>query len=223
MTPKLKEEVLQHLDALIQEGQGVVAAAHNHSLNQGAPGESRARAFMVAAAAEVARIAGRSSEYFLQLPAPRHDGSYLSVMEAVVATPLGVLLALRSAVAGGFLELLETRVRAALHDDFVQQAVDLLAGGYHIAAMVIIGGVLENRLRDLCRARPSITLTGQKLSHYNDALLRIDEYTKAAWRQVQVVGDLRNDAAHALYDKVSTPQVDDAVRFVQRFLSEHEA
>ena len=223
MPARLQDAVLQRLDALIEQGSQVVQSFKKDqygALWSTLP-EQTVRAFVVAASSEVVRLAGRDSEYFRQLPPPLSDGRSLTGMETIPHTSLGVLIALRDAVAGGHLEQLATRVRSALHDDFVQQAVDLLAGDYYVAAMVIIGGVLENRLRDLCRGR-NVQPVGTTLNAYNQALRDV-EYTQATWRRIQVLGDLRNHAAHGQYDEVTRAQVDEELVFVQRFLAEHEA
>jgi hypothetical protein len=222
MPARLEDTVLPRLDALIQQGNTVVQSYRDSKwgISSHLP-EQTLRAFVVAAASEVARVAGRDSEFFRQLQPPLLDGGAISTVQTVPQAALGVLLALRDAVAGGHLEQLATRVRAALHDDFLQQAADLLDGGYHIAAMVIIGGVLENRLRQLCTAR-ALAPARQQLNAYNEAL-RDRQYTQATWRRIQAFGDVRNNAAHGLFDQVTRAQVQDEFAFAQSFLAEHEA
>lgn len=73
-------------------------------------------------------------------------------------------------------------MRAALHDDMLQQAVDLLQAGYHVAAMVLAGGVVENRLRILCEAR-NVLPQARNLNAYNQALRDV-AYAQATWRRL---------------------------------------
>jgi len=78
-------------------------------------------------------------------------------------------------------------------------------------------GTTHGRLGLAAVARPG-------LNAYNDALRERDgAYGQATWRQIQVVGDVRNHAAHGEYDQVQRAQVDEALVFVRRFLAEHEA
>jgi len=61
----------------------------------------------------------------------------------------GILAALRSDVDGDYLQPLAELIRADLFSDFLSMAEYLLDGGYKEAAAVLIGGVLEEQLRNL--------------------------------------------------------------------------
>jgi hypothetical protein len=136
---------------------------------------------------------------------------------------IGCLVALRDAVDKGLLVSLEARLRANIHDDFLQQAKSLLDQGYHVAAMVLIGGVLEDHLEKLC-TKHGKTVTGNgNLAKYNDALHGATIYDKPAWRRIQSIGDVRNDAAHGNFAKVNVVDVQDAHKYVGRFLADYPA
>lgn len=223
MPARVQQEVLQRLDRLIADGNRVLNSYRNeHRWSR--LGEHEVRGFVAAVAAEVVRIAGRESEHYRQLAPPPADGRPFCSDENIPAAAFGVLSVLREAVAGGHLETLAARVRAALHDDLLEQATELLAGGYHVAAVVLIGGVLEQRLRQLHARLGGAAIARPSLSAFNDALRDRDgAYGQATWRQIQVVGDVRNHAAHGEYAQVQRAQVDEALAFVRRFLAEHEA
>lgn len=219
-----RDEVLSQLDALIAEGK---QAAGSYQMVDDGSSESRMdeadlQAFSTSALAAIERVAGRESEFYRELPAkpkrlavPGYDDSYLSALT-------GVLIALRRAVAGGLLVRLERRVRSNVYDDFLVQARELLDGKYHVAAMVLAGGVLEDHLRKLCEAR-SLAWTGAgSLSKYND-LLRDKVYDQAAWRRIQALADVRNMAAHGQGAEVRADDVRDALGYVGRFLADHPA
>src|SRR5207249_3166584 len=113
------------------------------------------RAFYTSAFATIDRIAGKDSEYYQtvrredprgKLSLPGHDSSPIIALT-------GALIALREAVDGGLLTKLESRLRANVHDDFLEQAKELLQAGYHVAAMVLIGGVLEDHLHKMTFSR----------------------------------------------------------------------
>jgi hypothetical protein len=135
---------------------------------------------------------------------------------------LGVVTALRDAVDAGLLVSLEQRIRANIHDDFLVQAKELLDQSYHVAAMVLIGGVLENHLQKLCVARSLQRKGDGSLSKYND-LLKDKLYSQAEWRRIQSIGDDRNDAAHGQGQKVKPENVTDHFGYVQRFLTDYAA
>jgi hypothetical protein len=62
----------------------------------------------------------------------------------------GVLSALRTAYAEGYLDTVVELVHADIFSDFVEMAEYLLSEGYKDPAAVIIGSVLEEHLRQLC-------------------------------------------------------------------------
>lgn len=218
----LNEQILARLDALIVTGK---QASSSYTLSNLAYGsdmkEEELRAFFAGGAAAVEQVAGGQTEFFRQIPKP--PPGYLSVNPNLIQAVLGVLVALRDAVAGGFLASLESRIRANVEDDFLTQAADLLSAGYPAAAAVLAGGVLEDRIRDLC-IRRSLTWTGSgSLSKYNDALYKAAAYDQPTWRRIQTIGDLRNNAAHggAPTAAVTAADVGDTIKYVGRFLSDH--
>lgn len=217
------EQVLARLDTLIAEGK---RASESYYLGEMASYDSRLkeeelRAFFAGAAAAVDQIAGAQSEFSRQVP--EKTKGYLSSAPYLTQGALGVLIALRVAVAGGFLLSMESRIRANVGDDFLTQATDLLTSGYPAASMVLAGGVLEDRLRTLCTAS-SVTLTGSgSMSKYNDGLLKTNVYDQPTWRRIQSIGDLRNDAAHGgpKAAAVGAADVADAIKYIGRFLADH--
>ena len=81
------------------------------------------------------------------------------------------------------------------------QARELLTASYHVPAIVLIGGVLEEHVRTLCVNR-SLKWKGDGcISKYNDLLLE-SLYDKSIWRRIQSVADSRNLAAHGQGDTV---------------------
>ncbi|MHC4405413.1 MAG: hypothetical protein ACYTG0_37680 [Planctomycetota bacterium] len=216
----LKADVLAELDELIKVASHFEASFRKgHYLSDTA--ESEFREFTTAARAAVARIAGKESEYY-SLPeglpvqlraAPIKLPSYLAAFQ-------GVLAALRKAVDQGLLESLESRLRANVHDDFLEQSRSLLSAGYHVGAMVLIGAVLEDHLRKLCVARGLSWSGNGNLSKYND-LLRDNAYDQPVWRRIQAIGDVRNLAAHGEFAKVKVDDVEDAHKAVGRYLADY--
>ncbi len=224
MDARIQQEVLGHLDSLLKSGHELLRTFIIE--DEGDDGESEVpehelRAFLVASAAELVRVVGRESEYVRQLP-PAPGAETRVILEPIlIQATLASLSALRSAVADGRLDQLAARVRSAVHDDMLQQATGLLDAQHHVAAMVIIGGVLESRLRYLCEVR-KLTPPKANLSAFNDAL-RDHAYPTPIWREIQVVGDRRNDAAHGHYDRVTIDGVQRALEFVRAFLAQHAA
>src|SRR5262249_19597128 len=98
-------------------------------------------------------------------------------------------------------------------------ASHLLSEKYKDAAAVIAGGVLEQHLRALC-AKHGATPVPRNLNALNDALYRQPPgaYGSQFMKQVTAWADIRNDAAHAHYDKVDAKQVELMIAGIRHFL-----
>jgi len=97
---------------------------------------------------------------------------------------------------------------AEIYGDFLEMAEELLDSGYKDAAAVIIGGVLEEHLRRLCKKNGISTTTvrdgkpcPKKADSMNADLFNSSVYDKLDHKWVTTALDLRNKAAHGLYDQ----------------------
>ena len=221
----MRQQILSQLDTLIQTGQRLIdsyeirAGTYESSLP-----EAELRAFVTSALAAIERVAGKDSQYCGNIPQKQvHMPLAIAGWQlSTIPTVTGVLIALREAVDQGLLQSLESRLRANIHDDFLVQASELLDAGYHIAATVLIGGVFEDHLRKMVQGCDLPLPKKGSISKYND-LLRKNTYNQSIWRRIQSIGDLRNDAAHGKGSTIDPEDVNDAHRFVQRFIADHPA
>jgi hypothetical protein len=224
----LRDEVLGQLQGLVEAGQRAVMSftyPRDGYNKESSLAEHELRAFVASAHAAIARTAGRDSEFFRLLPAPPDRGYRLSLMEEDIAAVVGSLIALKDAVSAGHLARLEHRVRASVEDDFLDQAQALLDGDFHPAAsMVLVGGVLEDRLRQLCAAR-GVSPPSAKLTVYVDELYRADAFDKPTMQRLKSVAARRNDAAHGgeAASRVERQDVLDDLGYVRRFLADSQA
>ncbi len=103
---------------------------------------------------------------------------------------------------------------AEIYGDFLEMAEELLDSGYKDAAAVIIGGVLEEHLRRLCKKNGISTTTvrdgkanPKKADSMNADLFNSSVYDKLDQKWVTAALDLRNKAAHGLYDQYDKDRV----------------
>lgn len=220
----LKTNIITQLDKIINEGQSLVDSFKCGDMGgfySDCP-ETEFRTFYTAGFAAIERIAGAESEYYLSIPKVDRLGHLSSpgYDSSVIQSLLGSLKALRDAVDDGLLVSLESRLRGNIHDDFLVQAKDLSIAGYHVAAMVLVGGVLEDHLHSMAVSR-SLSWPGSgSISKYNDKLHK-SAYKKTIWRRIQSIGDLRNDAAHGNGIKIRPDDVKDSLAFTGRFLADY--
>ncbi|MEQ1905150.1 MAG: hypothetical protein ABL888_13255 [Pirellulaceae bacterium] len=222
----VKKDILNDLETLKQTGQqyctsfrgdgigGVISNIDEHEL----------RAFAAKSYVAIERIAGRTSEFYKLLPTDLNEtllGN--SYGPALLSSIYGSLSALHDAVNSGHIETLESQIRAHVHDDFLQQSKDLLTSNYHVAAMVLVGGVLEDHLEKLCTKNALAWSGTGSISKYNDACRKGNIYDQAKWRRIQSIGDLRNQAAHGQGEFLNSSDVVDARLFTERFISDYPA
>ena len=147
---------------------------------------------------------------------PCREESY--VMEEMV----GALRALRRDYAAGYLSTVQRLVRAEVFTDFLEMAEHLLEQSYKDPCAVLVGGVLEDRLRNLCQARDIPLQMSGKLKtadSMNNALASADVYSKLDQKSVTAWLDLRNKAAHGKYDEYNADQVRNLLVSVREFVA----
>ena len=216
----MKKEVLAQVNTLIETGQQLIEAFHNHIHGTifRVP-ETELRAYITSALAAIVRIAGENSQFYKNIPQESITSKDATRYRSI-ATVTGVLLALRNEIDQGLLESLESKLRANIHDDFLVQASELLDAGYHVAAMVLIGGVFENHLQKMIQAHGHKLPNKGNISKYND-MLRDNAYAQTIWRRIQSISDLRNVAAHGKGSTLNSHDVKEAYAFTQRFIADH--
>ena len=186
--------------------------------------------FVTAGMALMRRVAGADSEF--GNPAAKAFAQYsASDIQYVMPFVAGGLVALRDAVQSGYLDSLEELVHAEVFADFLEMAEYLLGGGYKDAAAVLIRGVLESHLRELC-ARKGVDATyadshgkirPKKVDRMNADLKRAGVYPTTDQKNVTSWYGLGTDAAHGHYTSYTADQVRLMLQSVTDFIARHPA
>ena len=132
----------------------------------------------------------------------------------------GVLEAAHRDFQDGLLAEVQLLIRADLLDDFLSQAEELLAQGFHIPAASLAGAVLEDSLRKLCDKYSIAYAAKTKIDALNSDLAKANVYDKLVQKEITAKADLRNNADHGQFAKVREADVSDMVRWVRRFVTE---
>jgi hypothetical protein len=138
----------------------------------------------------------------------------------IMSSKVGALRALRRDYDAGYLVSVQTLVRAEVFADFLEMADHLLEQGYKDPAAVLVGGVLEERLRTLCDSRgipTQISGKPKKADSMNNELASAEIYNKLDQKNVTAWLDLRNKAAHGHYGEYTADQVRTMLLGVQEF------
>jgi len=130
---------------------------------------------------------------------------------------LGVLEAAQRDFDAGLLFDLRALIAADVLGDFIEQAEQLLAAGYHVPAASLAGAVLEDMLRKLCEKHGVPVPASTKIDRLNTDLAKADVYDKLVLKRITSLADIRNNADHGHFDRFHRHDVDDMVNWVKRF------
>ncbi|WP_289665950.1 hypothetical protein [Flavobacterium panacagri] len=138
----------------------------------------------------------------------------------------GILKAAKNEIDGDWIFTIKGLVSAEIFSDFLEMAEYLLKKGFKDAAAVMTGSVLEEHLRQLCHKQEipvEVTkdekMTPKKADLLNSELASSDLYNKLDQKSITTWLDLRNKAAHGLYDQYTKEQVDLMLQGVTNFIS----
>jgi len=140
---------------------------------------------------------------------------------------LGILQAARDEMAGGWTTTVKAIASAEIFSDFLDMASYLLAEGYKDPAAVMVGSVLEEHLRQLCRkngiptemTKPSGDIVPKKANALNAELAKQRVYGLLDQKNVTAWLDLRNKAAHGNYSEYTKEQVSLMYQGVAEFIA----
>ena len=109
-------------------------------------------------------------------------------------------------------------IQAEVFDDELEQATELLNSGYHSAAAVISGTVLESTLRSQCLAQ-NIPLG--KLDKMNADLTKAGVYNSLVQKRITAMAAVRNSAAHGKNNEFTSADVKSMIDEVRRYIEQH--
>ena len=147
------------------------------------------------------------------------------VKDAFIARGTGILDSLRDDWDAGLLLTRELLITADAFEGFLEQADYLLSEHYKDAAAVLVGGVLEATIRKICDVHGVPYGPKDTIEPLNVALARQTPplYNKLVQKQITAWADLRNNAAHAHYDRYEEGNVADMLKWVREFAARHLA
>lgn len=208
-------EIVAQIDTLITEFERVRSATPHDDFSGGMRDDEKHQVATRLRSA-IERMAPPGSTYVTEAQEVRGHPGYL------VQRLGGILKALREDVAAGFTEL----VHAAIFDDFLDMAAELLDKGYDAPAAVLAGSVLEEHVRQLAekaaiktthdgRHRPfeALTVDLVKAGLFGEPQRKI----LAAWY------GQRNEAAHGRPENLVSDQVAAMPDGIREFMTRHPA
>ncbi|MBK1890014.1 hypothetical protein Undi14_08185 [Undibacterium sp. 14-3-2] len=169
----------------------------------------------------IAMVYGRSHSHYSEFDSAT-DKNFVSN----ASKGHSILLSIQNEIEGGWVFSVKQLITAEIFSDFLEMAQHLLEQGYKDPAAVMIGSVLEENLRQLCKANSIDTelekdgnFIAKKADRLNSDLATAEVYNKLDQKAVTMWLDLRNKAAHGQYEAYSKDQVDLMCRGVTEFLA----
>jgi hypothetical protein len=214
-------DLVQRADELIRLGEDSLTR-----MRPGAYGspivESQAfTEFRSSALSFIDRVFGRHHTHFEEFSAKVAD-----VSDYEIRYGIGILKAIRTELAGGWLVTTRGIVSSELFADFLEMSEHLLDENYKDAAAVMIGSVLEEHLRQLAGKNGvpiTQTVNGRSVPRKADALnadlAKANVYGLLDQKMITGWLDLRNKAAHGKYSEYTADQARLMLGGVQNFLA----
>lgn len=179
----------------------------------------RSRQWAASASQLLANLFGRESEYFRHFEKSFKTAGYHSDLNQGLA----VVKAAWNDYSKGYLTETASLIRAEVFDDFMEQAQHLLSQGYHQAAGVIAGCVLEDALRKLCDRKGIALSASPKLDGMNSELAKKGIYNTLVQKRITALADLRNKAAHGKWSEFSSKDVESMLQQTRNFVTDYLA
>lgn len=165
----------------------------------------------------IANSCGEDSQHFKAFEkAQKHTSldNIFSVLRRLAA----VFLAAKEDFEGGYVKSFKSLIQAEVFDDELEQATELLNSGYHSAAAVIAGTVLESTLRTQCLGQ-GIPLG--KLDKMNADLAKAGIYNSLVQKRITAMAAVRNSAAHGKNSDFTSADVKSMIDDVRRYIEQH--
>jgi hypothetical protein len=164
----------------------------------------------------ILQVCGEKSQHFIEFTQSERVAGLGDGYYSALKRTRAVFSAAKDDFEGGYLTSIKSLVQAEVFDSELEQAEELLASGYHLAAAVIAGVVLETGLRELCDRN---TISQSKLDKMNADLAKKGVYNKLQQKRVTALADIRNSAAHGKPDEFTVEDVRAMIKEVGQFLA----
>ncbi|MCC8360271.1 hypothetical protein [Salinimicrobium sediminilitoris] len=149
--------------------------------------------------------------------------------ETSVRSGIEILDNIKAEIENGWLNSIKSIVSAEIFSDFLEMAEHLLKNDYKDASAVMLGSVLEEKLRQLSELHKlpikKLTESGKEFpvnaDRLNNELAKAEVYNKLEQKTVTAHLDLRNKAAHGHYNEYDKSQVNLMYDYVLNFVAKY--
>jgi len=214
------DDLVKRIDELLEMGQKALSTSHQSSTGRDYIDSGPIKGFRTASLSFINIVYGNEHPHFQEF-SQNTKGYHPSDAKKGIS----ILQAIRSEIEGGWMFSLKGLITAEVFADFIEMAEHLLETGYKDPAAVVCGSVLEEHLRQLC-LKNAIPIDIEKddrrkqikADRLNSDLAKQEVYSKLDQKMVTAWLDLRNKAAHGIYDEYTNDQVKNMIIAVTEFM-----
>lgn len=138
------------------------------------------------------------------------DGQYIKALQ-------GIFMSAKEAYEGGYVFNVELSISGEIFGDFVVLAKQSLAEGYKDVAAVLASAALEDALKRYAKVN-GINVDDAVMTKVVGAIKSAGLVSGARKSMLDAMPKIRNYAMHAEWDKVTEPDVNSIIGFVEQFL-----
>jgi len=132
---------------------------------------------------------------------------------------VAILRAAKGDIESGVLHEWSDIISAEIFDDFLEMAEYLLANGYKDPTASLIGAVLENELRRMCRDNTITVKNDDNIASLNQKLFQKPVYGKPQMKQISIWQSIRDSADHGKFEEYNAESVKNMLEGVRNFLT----
>jgi hypothetical protein len=167
----------------------------------------------------ISRTLGTESEYYKEMARivqlDKSQNSYY------LSSIVGIFEAAKRDIEEGIIFDVRALIAAELLGDFMEQATELLKAGYFVPAASLAGAVLEDGLRKLCEKHRIEIPERPGINKLNSELYRNNVYNKLINKRITSIADIRNNADHGHADEFKMEDVDEMLKWIERFFADY--
>ena len=219
------QKLIQRIEYIIEQAELALKNGSRNEFGTLDADSAKTRTFKTSGLSFILDLYGNEHPYYKEFENVLSRYKY----ESYIKGGIEIINNIRVEIENGWIATIKSIVSAEIFSDFLEMAEHLLLNDYKDAAAVMIGGVLEEHLRQLCLTNKidvSYEKDGKiiplKADRMNSELSKSEVYNKLDQKGVTTQLDLRNNAAHGNYTEYDKKQVEMMYDFVLNFISKYQ-
>jgi len=219
------EKLLQRAEYIIEQAEKALSIGERNQYGTLQADSAKTLTFKTSGLSFILDLYGEEHPYYKEFQNVLGNHRY----ESYINSGIEIINNIKVEIENGWISTIKSIVSAEIFSDFLEMAEHLLKSEYKDAAAVMIGGVLEEHLRQLS-IESGIDVTYEKdgkliplkADRMNSELAKSGVYNKLDQKGVTTQLDLRNNAAHGNYSEYDKKQVEMMYDFVFNFVSKYQ-